>query len=99
METQENRKEINRQIATEIMCQISMGTKMSIGFRNPMIVENGLIFKVLSGNFTTITIRLNSSDLYDIEMHKKFTLIKKAEDVYCDVLNAILYDMTHNKDF
>lgn len=83
-------------IAKTIWSQISVSTKMACGAREPMALENGLVFFVLSGKASKrIRVLLNAMDTYDIELLKTTVhglhLVESKAGIYCDQLSEVIY--------
>lgn len=87
------------QIAQTTWNQITVGTKMSIGARQPTANDNQLFFMVANHDrklrFRKIEVTLDPSDTYTVKMWTfskdcELACTNEASNVYCDNLNAVL---------
>ena len=92
-------------VAKTISSQLGRQALFMMGAKNLMAItpkENeigGLIFKISgSKNCNWIRVSLNGLDLYDVEFIKvwgsKRTVKHRAENVYCDMLHALIEEQT-----
>lgn len=58
-------------IALAIQEQIPVWLRFAVGFRNPVIVENGLRFQVRGTCTMLVTVTLTDADLYDVKVQVK----------------------------
>ena len=94
---------MKNQEATTIWQQISTGTKMACGAREPSAgTDNNrpyLCFKVTitKGVSHRIQVWLEPNDTYTVALlaQRKFVVkeVERAEDIYCDNLSEIIYRM------
>ena len=84
--------------AQTIWNQISVGTKMACGAREPVGSENELHFTVLASRKTKIVVTLDPSDTYTVKFVKigrgyDIKVVEEMSDVYVDSLNQVIYSM------
>ena len=92
------------EIATTTWRQIPIGVKMSLGARDQAGNGSTLSFTVGNGRkgLFKVSIALNGSDLYDIELVKfkrktyEKVVLAKAADIGCETLGRVLLGMEHH---
>lgn len=80
-EESQEQKEISRNIANTILEQMKcmdMNLLFCMGFKNPLIIPNGLQFSVSGLSFKgDVQVTLNGSDLYDVRLIKNIRKLDK----------------------
>ena len=81
------------------LSQISLNTKMCVGFRHPAFdtTRQALTFKttIKPGVNNHVEITLNAGDLYDVKLFQTragvVKVTKEAKDIYCEDLSEVIY--------
>jgi hypothetical protein len=90
-------------VASTILNQISIATKMSCGIRNQMQIKDGLQMRVGSdrGNKKWINVLLCKNDTYKVELieysnrKNEVRVLGQCSEVFCGELSAIIHDLVH----
>lgn len=83
-----------------IWSQLTIGTKMACGARQPLAGDDGLHFVVGRGTSTKIQIKINrGTDTYEVRRWfirgANATVKEEQTDVYADSLNDVVYRMVN----
>ena len=90
----------NQEIAETILQQLGGGRRlvMMVGAYNFVVVENGVAFKIKNAKANYIKIKLNSKDLYDLEVGRirgtTYKVVTKKDDLYFDMLKPAIEQAT-----
>ena len=90
----------NQEIAETILQQLGGGRRlvMMVGAYNFVVVENGVAFKIKNAKANYIKIKLNSKDLYDLEVGRirgtTYKVVAKKDDLYFDMLKPAIEEAT-----
>jgi len=90
----------NQEIAETILQQLGGSRRlvMMVGAYNFVVVENGVAFKIKNAKANYIKIKLNSMDLYDLEVGRirgtTYKVVTEKNDLYFDMLKPAIEEAT-----